>query len=70
MESMVDLEAERRRLERELEQNQAEVDRLEARLKDEKFLSKAPAAVIEKERQKSYSLADKIARLKQQLLKY
>jgi valyl-tRNA synthetase len=70
MESMVDLEAERKRLEKELEQSQAEADRLEARLKDEKFLLKAPAAVIEKERQKSYSLADKIERLKQQLIKY
>jgi valyl-tRNA synthetase len=70
MESMVDFEAERKRLEKELEQSQAEADRLEVRLKDEKFLSKAPAAVIEKERQKSYSLTDKIERLKQQLEKY
>ncbi len=70
MESMVDLEAEKRRLEKELERNQAEADRLGVRLKDKAFLEKAPAAVVEKERQKRDTLTDKIERLKQQLLKY
>ncbi|MFC2011425.1 valine--tRNA ligase [Chloroflexota bacterium] len=70
MESMVDIEAERKRLEKEIEQDQAEVVRLEARLNDQDFLTKAPAAVIEKERQKSYALIDKIGRLRQQILKY
>jgi valyl-tRNA synthetase len=70
MESMVDLEAEKRRLEKEIEQSQAEVARLEARLKDANFLSRAPAAVIEKERQKCYALTDKLGRLQQEILKY
>jgi valyl-tRNA synthetase len=70
MESMVDLEAEKRRLEKEIEQSQAEVARLEARLQDANFLSRAPAAVIEKERQKYYALTDKLGRLKQEILKY
>ena len=70
VESMVNLEAERKRLEKEIEQNQAEVSRLEANLKDENFLAKAPASVIEKERQKCYVLIDKIERLRQQILKY
>ena len=70
MESMVDLAAEKKRLEKEIEQSQAEVTRLEARLKDENFLGKAPAAVIEKERQKCYALTDKLGRLKQEILKY
>ncbi|MFC2014475.1 valine--tRNA ligase [Chloroflexota bacterium] len=70
MESMVDAEAEKRRLEKEIEQSAAEVTRLENRLRDENFLSKAPAAVIEKERQKCYALKDKLSRLQQQLQKY
>jgi len=70
MESMVDIEAERKRLEREIEQSQAEVVRLEARLKNENFLAKAPAAVIEKERQRCYGLIERIEKLRQQILKY
>ena len=66
MASMFDLEAERKRIQKELDQSQAEVARLEARLKDEAFLNKAPAAVIEKERQKLYTLNDKLEKLKQQ----
>lgn len=68
-ESMVSLEAERKRLQKEIEQNQAEITRLEARLKDRAFLTKAPAAIIDKERQKLYSLTDKLERLRQQILK-
>jgi len=70
MGSMVDVEAERKRLETELEQSQAEVARLEARLKDKDFLSKAPASVIEKERQKRDALTDRLKRLRQQILQY
>ncbi len=70
MESMVDTEAEKKRLEKEIERSQAEVIRLEARLKDENFLAKAPTSVIEKERQKCQALIDKIERLRQQILKY
>ena len=66
MASMFDLEAEKKRLEKELEQTQAEVDRLEVRLRDEAFLTKAPGAVIEKESQKLYTLNDKLEKLKQQ----
>jgi len=69
MESIVDLEAEKRRLQNEIERSQAEVARLEVRLKDKAFLTKAPAAVVDKERQKLYTLTDKLERLKQQILK-
>ena len=68
MASMFDLEAERKRLQKEIEQSQAEIARLEARLKDKAFLSKAPAAVIDKERRKFYTASDKLERLKQQVL--
>ena len=67
MESMVNLEAERKRLQKEVEQSQAKVTRLEARLKDKTFLTKAPAAIIDKERQKLMAGRDKLERLKQQL---
>lgn len=69
MESMFDLEAERNRLQKEIDQSQGEMARLKARLEDKAFLAKAPASVIDKERQKLYTLNDKLERLKQQTLK-
>ena len=68
MESMFDLEAERKRLQKEIAQTQAEIARLETRLNDQSFLAKAPAAVIEKERQKLHTASDKLERLNQQIL--
>ena len=67
MESMVTLEVEKKRLQLEIERSQAEVARLEARLSDRAFLTKAPAVIVDKERQKIYTLTDKLERLKQQL---
>ncbi|MFC2065945.1 valine--tRNA ligase [Chloroflexota bacterium] len=69
MESMVDLEAERKRIQNEIEQTQAAIARLETRLTNKDFLAKAPADIIEKERQKLYTLTDKLERLKQQINK-
>jgi len=66
MASMVDLEAEKKRIEKDWEQTQAETSRLEAMLKDKSFLTKAPAAVIEKEKQRLYTLNEKLEKLKQQ----
>ena len=70
MESMVDVKAEKQRLQKEIERDQVEFDRLEIRLKDKDFIEKAPEAVVEKERQKKDTIAGKIERLKQQLLNY
>ncbi|MBI2329691.1 MAG: valine--tRNA ligase [Chloroflexi bacterium] len=70
MESMVDLEGERQRLEKEIEQSQAEASRLEARLNNSDFLAKAPAAVIAKERDKLGIVRDKLERLRQQVAKF
>jgi valyl-tRNA synthetase len=67
LESMVDLEAERKRLEQEIEQAGAEVARLEARLKDKAFLTKAPEAVVAKERDNLSMRQDRLERLKQSL---
>jgi valyl-tRNA synthetase len=65
MASMFDMEAEKKRREKDLEQTQAEVSRLEARLNDRAFLTKAPPAVVEKEKQKLYTLREKLEKLKQ-----
>ena len=67
MESMVNLEAEKQRLLKEIEQSQAEAARLETLLKDKAFLTRAPAAVVDKERQKLHTLTDKVERLKQKI---
>ncbi|MFC1915462.1 valine--tRNA ligase [Chloroflexota bacterium] len=69
LESMFDLEAEKKRLQKEIERSQDEIARLKARLEDKTFLAKAPAAVIDKERQKLYTISDKLERLRQQLPK-
>ncbi len=64
---LVDQEAERRRLEKEIESTRAEIERLNLRLRDEQFLSKAPAWVVEKERERLSKHESKLAGLKQQL---
>ncbi|MDO8567870.1 MAG: valine--tRNA ligase, partial [Dehalococcoidales bacterium] len=70
MASMFDIEAEKKRVHKETEEAQAEFTRLETRLKDEAFVSKAPPAVVEKERQKLAALADKLDKLRQQALNF
>ncbi len=67
MASMVDVEAEKLRLQKEINQNQAEANRLDTRLQDSQFLSRAPAAVVEKEQAKQLMIKDKLSRLKQEL---
>jgi len=67
MASMIDTKAEKERLQKEIEQNQAEVTRLEDRLNDKAFLKKAPAVVIDRERDRLTERKDKLERLKQQL---
>jgi valyl-tRNA synthetase len=67
MAGMIDLEAERARLEREIERCQGDIARIEAKLKDEKFLSKAPPKVVAREREKLAAHRDKLERLKERL---
>jgi valyl-tRNA synthetase len=70
MESMVDLEVEKKRLHKEIEQIQAEIARLDGRLKDSAFLAKAPAAIIDKERDKLTVKNDRLKRLKEQFIDF
>ena len=67
MGSTIDLQAEQQRLNKEIEQIQAEVARLEARLKDETFVTKAPAAIVNRERAKLAAKRDKLEKIRQSL---
>ena len=49
---IVDMEKEKARLEAELKKNDGEIERIEKKLANEGFVAKAPAAVVEGERQK------------------
>ena len=70
MESMVNLEVERKRIQREIKASQAEVARLEVRLNNRAFLTKAPPAIVNKERDKLALRRDKLARLKREFLDF
>ena len=67
LEGMVDADAERSRLTKEIEANQVEIARIERLLADEAFTGKAPPAIVEKERQKLNDRKDKLVRLKERL---
>jgi len=64
---MVDRLAEEQRLVKESEEIRERIAQIETRLRDNAFLSKAPAQVIEKEKQKLAMFEDKLKRLHQEL---
>ncbi|GAI96266.1 unnamed protein product, partial [marine sediment metagenome] len=64
---MVDRRAEEQRLVKESEEIKGRIAQLEARLRDNAFLSKAPSQVIEREKQKLAMFEDKLKRLHQEL---
>lgn len=67
MAGMVDIAAERQRLEKEIQATGEAITRIEARLKDPGFTSRAPATVVNKEKARLSEYADRLARLKQEL---
>jgi valyl-tRNA synthetase len=67
MASMIDLAVEREKILKEIAQIDADVARLETRLKDEAFLSKAPAAVVAKEKERLTERKERASRLRQQI---
>jgi valyl-tRNA synthetase len=67
MASLVDVAAEKKRLEQEIAQCQGEVARLEKLLGDGAFCSKAPEAVVLKQQQALDASRSRLERLKQQL---
>ncbi|MCX8125639.1 MAG: class I tRNA ligase family protein, partial [Dehalococcoidia bacterium] len=64
---MVDIAAEHRRLEKELQSTLEAISRIENRLKDAVFVSQAPTAVVEKEKARLAEYTDRLTRLKQEL---
>jgi valyl-tRNA synthetase len=64
---MVDLEAEKARLQKEIDETQNHIDRIEAKLQNEQFTSKAPAQVVNRERANLVEHRDKLERLQKQL---
>jgi valyl-tRNA synthetase len=66
---MVDREAESKRLQSEIKEWQGQIARLEAQLQNGQFLSRAPADVVQREREKLTECKDRLRRLKMQLEK-
>ena len=64
---MVDLEEERRRIEKDLAQAEKELQRAQNKLANEGFVSKAPEEVVAKEREKEVNLRATVERLQKLL---
>lgn len=63
----IDIEEEIARLEKELTKWQSEVDRVNKKLSNERFVSNAPEAVVEEERKKGQDYEDKLASTKERI---
>ncbi len=64
---LIDLDKETARLQKEIDNCQNELKRLSAKLSNESFIAKAPAQVVEKERQKENEIGEKMASLQAHL---
>lgn len=64
---LIDLDAERERLAKELRESEDDVARRETRLANESFVARAPAHVVQKERDALQTAQEKVARLKERL---
>ncbi|MEI6579489.1 MAG: class I tRNA ligase family protein, partial [Eubacteriales bacterium] len=69
MGDLVDFEAERARLKKELESAEKMLEGIVSKLANEGFVAKAPAAVVEAQREAGEKLKDKIEMLKESLSK-
>ena len=67
MEELVDLEKERARLQKELSACEKEIASLNGKLANEKFVSKAPANVVEAERQKLQKAQERLGKIQESL---
>ncbi|MDR1997281.1 MAG: valine--tRNA ligase, partial [Candidatus Margulisbacteria bacterium] len=67
LDNLIDLEAETARLSREKNRCEEEIDRIKRKLSNKNFIEKAPAEVIEKEREKEKSYVDKYRIVEEQL---
>jgi valyl-tRNA synthetase len=64
---MIDLAAERTRLAGELARARTQLDSLDRRLNEPSFVSKAPAAVVEKERERRFALSEQIGKIDERI---
>jgi valyl-tRNA synthetase len=64
---LVDLDAERKRLQAEADAAQSEIERIEARLANEEFVQKAPAQVVDRERDKLAAARQRLQKLRERL---
>jgi len=67
---LIDLDAERQRLTKELTAAQTDAERRRTRLADETFVGKAPATIVQRERDALAAVDAQIARLQQRLADY
>ena len=63
--SLVDIDKERARVQKEIERVQGEIQRANAKLTNERFVSKAPEAVVEEERKKLAVAVEMLEKLQQ-----
>ena len=64
---LIDVEAERARLGKEVARCESDLQKLTGKLSNEAFVSKAPAEVVEKERQRAKDLEASLTTLAEQL---
>ncbi len=67
LEGLIDVEAERIRLTKELTKAESELEKVRAKLADEKFISKVPAKVLDEHRQREADWSAQQAKLKTML---
>ncbi|MDD4875928.1 MAG: valine--tRNA ligase [Dehalococcoidales bacterium] len=70
MGNLFDREAEEKKMQEEIEDNLADIARLEARLNNVDFTTKAPPAIVAKEKDRLALRKNKLAKLKEKLLSF
>ena len=63
--SLVDLDKERERIDKEIERVKGEIARAQSKLSNEKFVSRAPEAVVNEERRKLQAGEDMLKKLQE-----
>jgi len=67
MKGLIDIDAEKARLGRQMDKVRGELAKAEGKLANEKFVNNAPAAVVEQERERAREFGKAIAQLEEQL---
>jgi valyl-tRNA synthetase len=69
MKGLIDVDAERARLDKQMERTKAELSKANGKLGNEKFVNNAPAAVVTQERERVVEFEKTIVQLTEQLQK-